>query len=101
MTDISESEWMEILLLNNWQELYKSEQVKVYLLDTKNWELIDEAFNKLHEQNCIVWTTQSTLFIYLCFIVWKITLTDQKGCVVVNIWALNWITMSDTYSVSS
>ena len=34
---------MKISLLNNWQELYKSEQVKVYLLYMKDCELIDEA----------------------------------------------------------
>ena len=101
MTDISEDEWMKISLLNNWQEHYKSEQVKIYSLSTKDYKLIDKAFDKLHKQNCIIWITQSTPFIYLCFVIWKITLTDWKGCVVVNIKALNWITMSDTYSVLS
>ena len=101
MVDISEDKWMKISLIDNWQELYKSEQVKVYSLGVKDCELINEAFDKLHEQSCMIWTTQSTLFTYLCFVVWKTTLTEQKGCVVVDIWALNWITMSDTYSVSS
>ena len=92
---------MKILLLNNWKELYKSEQVKVYSLGTKNWELIIKAFNKLYEQGCMIWTTQSILFIYPCFVIWKITSNEQKGWVIVNIWALNWITISDTYSVLS
>ena len=92
---------MKILLLDNWKELYKPEQAKVYSLDTKDYELIDEAFDKLHEQSCIIWMTQSTSFTYPCFVVWKTTLTEWKDCVVVNIWVLNWITMSDTYSVFS
>ena len=40
-------------------------------------------------------------FIYSCFVVWKTTLNKWKDCVVVDIQALNWIIMSDTYSVSS
>ena len=101
IADVLKNEWIEILLLDNWKDLYKSDQVKVYLLGTKDCDLINEAFDKLHKQGCMIWITQSTPFTYLCFVVWKITLTDQKGCVVVDIWALNWITMFDTYSVSS
>ena len=101
MTDISENEWMKILLLDNWKELYKSEQVKMYSLGTKNCELVNEVFNKLHEQSCMIWTTQSTPFIYLCFVVWKTISNKQKGCVVVNIWVLNWTIMLNAYSVSS
>ena len=85
MADISENEWMKIPLLDNWKELYKSEQAKVYSLNTKNCELVNEVFNKLHKQSCIIWTTQSTSFTYLCFVVWKTTSNEQKGCVVVNI----------------
>ena len=48
VTDISENEWMKISLLENWQELYKSDQIKVYLLSTKNCKVINEAFDKLH-----------------------------------------------------
>ena len=39
---------MEIPLLDNWQELYKSGQAKVYLLGTKDCKVVDEAFDKLH-----------------------------------------------------
>ena len=101
MVDISEDEWMKISLIDNWQELYKPEQVKVYSLGVKDCELVNEAFDKLYEQSCMIWTTQSTPCTYHCFLVWKTTLTEQKSCVVVNIQALNQITMSDTYSVSN
>ena len=69
ITDISENEWIKILLLNNWQKLYKSEQVKMYSLLTKNCEVVDEVFNKLHKQSCITWITQSVSFTYLYFVV--------------------------------
>ena len=48
VTDISEKEWMKISLLNNWKKLYKLDQAKVYSLGTKDCEIIDEAFDKLH-----------------------------------------------------
>ena len=54
MTDISENKWMKVSLLENWQELYKSDQIKMYSLDIKNCEVINEAFNKLHQQDCII-----------------------------------------------
>ena len=92
---------MKILLLNNWQELYKPEQVKVYSLGVKNCEFVNEAFNKLHKQGCMTWTTQSTLFTYPCFVVWKTTLNKQKSCVVVDIQVLKCIIMLNTYSVFS
>ena len=50
VADISENKWIEILLVDNWKELYKPEQVKVYSLETKNCKLINEAFDKLHKQ---------------------------------------------------
>ena len=45
---------MKISQLDNWKELYKPEQVKVYSLGTKNCELIDEVFDKLYKQSCMI-----------------------------------------------
>ena len=83
--DVSESEWINISLLNNWRELYKAEQVKVYSLRKQNKELVDKTFNKLHTENCLEWASTVTSFIYLCFVVWRNTQEGQKGRVVVNI----------------
>ena len=51
IVNISESEWINISLLNNWRELYKAEQVKVYSLRRQNRELIDKIFNKLYAED--------------------------------------------------
>lgn len=98
--DIFETEYMNILLLNNWQNKYKSDQTQVYSLSANNQAQIDKAFNKLHNQNHMKWTNIFTSFSFLCFIVWC-TLSDniQKDCIVVDIRVLNKISMSDTYSV--
>ena len=99
--NVPEEKWMDISLLNNWKDLYKAGQSKIYSLGLKDHEVVNEAFNKLHDQGWMNWTSHSMPFIYPCFVVWKSTLTGCKRCVVVDIQALNWITMSDAYSVSS
>ena len=85
IANVPEDKWMEIPLLDNWKELYKPGQAKVYPLGTKDRKVVDEAFNKLHEQGRMVWTTQSTPFTYPCFVVWKTTPNGRKGRVVVDI----------------
>ena len=99
IVNVSESEWMNISLFDNWRELYKAEQVKVYSLRKQNKELVDKTFNKLHTENCLKWVSTITSFTYLCFVVWRDTQEGCKNRVVVNIWALNKITISDIYSV--
>ena len=99
--NISEEKWMNISLLNNWKNLYKTDQFKIYSLRLKDCEVINEVFNKLHNQDWINWMSHSMPFIYLCFVIWKSILTDHKKCIVVNIQVLNWIIMSDIYSVFS
>ena len=54
IANVPEDEWMEIPLLDNWKELYKPGQVKVYPLGTEDHKVVDEAFNKLHEQGHMV-----------------------------------------------
>ncbi|SLM41024.1 probable transposable element [Lasallia pustulata] len=99
---VPQAEWMEIPLVENWMELYKPGQARVYPVGQKDREVIDEAFNKLHEQGRIELTTESTPFTYPCFVVWK-NLADgrRKGRVVVDIRALNKITLPDAYPVPS
>ena len=99
---VPESEWMEIPLVDNWMELYKPGHAHVYPVGQKDWEVIDSAFDKLHEQGRMEWTTEATPFTYPCFVVWK-NFPDgrKKGCVVVDIRALNKITLPDAYPVPS
>ena len=64
--------------------------------------MIDKASNKLHVQDRMEWTKESTPFTYPCFVVWKDLGNNQrKGRVVVDIRALNKITMPDAYPVPS
>jgi len=93
---------MNILLIDNWKTQYKPEQACVYSVEQKNCEIIDMVFDKLQAQGHLKWTTSFISFTYLCFMVWKnLPNETQKDRIVVDIWALNKIIMSDIYSVSS
>ena len=96
IVDIFEDEWM---LIN-----FKSEVVfkfnKVYSLEVKNRNFIDAIFDKLHQQDKLHWTIQSTSFNYSAFVVWRDTFTNQKRRVMIDIRDLNDITESDNYSFS-
>lgn len=48
---------MEIPLVDNWQELYKARQPRVYPVGVRGEQVIDEAFDKLHAQGIMEWTT--------------------------------------------
>ncbi len=101
--NVPESEEMEILLLENWRELYKPGQARVYPLGDRDKEVIDREFDKLHDQGRMEWTTTATPFSFPCFVVWKdaSATAERKGRVVVDIRALNKITMPDAYPVPS
>ena len=65
---------------------------------------MNKAFNKLHQQKQMHWSTDLS-FTFSVFIVWKTIMFVQdiatwKNCVVVNIWNLNKISISDNYLLS-
>ena len=103
VVNVPESEWMDIPLLDNWRELYKPGQARVYPVGQRDKEVIDREFDKLHQQGRMEWTTTATPFSFPCFVVWKDIPgnNERKGRVVVDIRALNKITMPDAYPVPS
>jgi len=102
VTKVSEKEWMNISLIDDWEAKYKPEQARVYLISQNDWEVINKAFDKLQLQGRLKWTKTLTPFTFLCFVVWKnLPNETRKGRVVVDIQALNKITMPDVYSVPS
>ncbi len=99
---ISEKEWMNISLIDDWEAKYKSKQAHVYSISQNDWEVINKAFDKLQLQEHLKWTKTSMPFTFFCFVVWKnLSNETRKERVVIDIWALNKITMSDVYFISS
>ena len=60
---------MDIFLVDNWKELYKSGQARIYFSGYKNRKVIDNAFDKLHKQNRMGWTDEAIPFSFFCFVV--------------------------------
>ncbi len=81
--DVSEKNWMSIMLKS---EAIEQKAFKVYSLSTKDKNMIDKIFDKLHAQDKLSWTSQSTFFEYSIFVVWSTTSSEErKRRVVVNI----------------
>lgn len=94
---VPEDEWMRIPLRTDWQSKITG-KAKIYPLGTKAKQVVDETFDKLHEQGRLNWTTKNTPFSYPVFVTWK---TDsegiKKGRAVVDIRGLNNLVIPDAY----
>ena len=90
---------MHIFLRLDWEFTIK-DKTKTYSLEVKDKLILNQIFNKLHEQNCLFWTTNSTSFSFPCFVVWKDSEIKRKNRVVVDIRTLNAIFLFDFISLS-
>ena len=48
--NIPEDQWMKIPLVDNWEQIYKAGQSRVYPVETRDKQVINEAFDKLYQQ---------------------------------------------------
>ena len=97
---ISKNEWMSIELKSD----AKIETAKMYSLSLADRKFVDEIFDKLHAQERMKYTTQSTSHEYSVFAVWRTVSesndSERKERVVVNIRDLNKIIFTDSYFMS-
>lgn len=95
--EVPEAEWMRIPLKSDWEEK-ALKTARVYPLGAEARKVVDETFDKLHEQGRMSWTNESTPFSYPVFVVWT-TRPDgsRKGRAVVDIRGLNALTQTDVY----
>jgi hypothetical protein len=94
--DVLESEWMSVILKSE----VKIETVKVYSMKSKKRELIDEIFDKLHDQEKMHWTTEFIAHEISVFVVWRMINKEKKKRVIIDIRDLNKIVKFDSYSMS-
>lgn len=92
--NIPEEEWMPIPLKSD----ATAKPSRVYPVSQKDKDVIDETFNKMHDQGKMEWSSQPTPYSYPVFVVWR-QMPDgsRKGRVVVDIRGLNKVTESDSY----
>ena len=94
--DIFEKQWMSIDLKLN----VNVKSIKIYSMKLKKREIIDVIFDKMHVDDKMIWSTQSTIFNFSIFVVWRDIFNDFKNKVIVNIKNLNKVTKIDTYFMS-
>ena len=100
VVNISKDQWMEIPLVDNWKNIYKTGQTRVYPVNTHDKQMIDETFDKLYNQKRIKWIVTNISFIFSCFVVRKNIVDDPKNRVIIDIKTLNKIIILNIYLVS-
>ena len=96
---IFKSTFMFISLKSNWAKKIKTN--RVYSLDFKNRVLVNEIFDKLHQEKKMQWSKNFTSFEYSVFVMWKIVFKNgtsiRKNRVVIDIREFNDIIQIDAY----
>ena len=95
---LSQKNWMRISFKSNWKQRI-FDKIKIYSLNKKNKEFVDETFDKLHESDRFNWTNEFISFRYSVFCVWKKINDKRKNQSMMNNKNLNAITQSDVYSL--
>ena len=98
--DVFMKQWMRINLRDDWQSKI-FEKFKIYSLSIEDQKIVDETFDKMHDQDRLKWTDTATLFSYSVFVIWIIKDEVKKDRAVIDIRDLNELIMSDAYSMSS
>ncbi|KAF5971878.1 TY3B-TY3B protein [Fusarium bulbicola] len=92
---VPEGELMTVPLVDNWHEPRIAQ--RPYACGLKDRNLIDQPLDKLHDQKRMEWVTKPTPFAAPVFVVWRIVDGKPKGGAVVDLRALNKVTIPDSY----
>ena len=88
---------MTMPLRTDWQSHLHTIKPRIYPLGNKAKALVDETFDKLQWQNCLVYTQTHTSFSFPVFIVWKPGLNGKKDRAIIDIRRINNLVIPDTY----
>ena len=104
MMNIFEEFWMQIRFKDNWKFIKVKLKHRFYVFSVNEWAVVDETLNKMHMQNKFKWNQKSIEYFFSVFVIWWTVYKNekliQKEQTVVDLWKLNWITVSDVYSLS-
>ncbi|SLM36754.1 reverse partial [Lasallia pustulata] len=106
MVNITPEEHLSIPLTVDWNTSTAAKlSHRAYLMGPNERAVIDEEFDKMHEQGRMSWSVEATPFSFPVFVVWKTVFSGsekkptKKGRVVVDIRGLNKITTTDAYPI--
>lgn len=86
---------MAVPLVDGWQEQRTSQ--RMYPQGKRDRDLIDQIHDDLHTKGRMEWATEATPFTAPLFVVWKDVEGKPKGRVVIDLRALNKVTVPDNY----
>ena len=77
--NISEKYWMKICLKNNWKFTDAKLKYKFYSMSVNKCTIINEIFDKLHDQEKIYWIQNSAFYVCSVFMTWWIMYKNEKS----------------------
>ena len=98
-TNLSKNNWMKLSLKSNWEFKIKK-KVKIYSLEQRDRDAVDNIFDKLHTQDRLTWINQKTSFSFSIFVIWRDSSSNKKARIVVDIRDLNAVFQLNAYSLS-
>ncbi|SLM38909.1 probable transposable element [Lasallia pustulata] len=106
MVNITPEEHLSIPLTVDWNTSTAAKlSHRAYPMGPNKRAVIDEEFDKMHEQGRMSWSVEPTPFSFPVFVVWKTVFSGsekkptKEGRVVVDIRGLNKITTTDAYPI--
>lgn len=95
---IPSERWMKVSLKHGWEAKISTIKPKVYPLENKARQLIDETFDKMHHLSRLKFTSEDNPFNFLVFVIWKTDTEDKKkGRAVVDVQKLNEMVFPNSY----
>jgi hypothetical protein len=93
--DVPEEEQMRVPLVEGYQNQKIGQ--RPYPLSQEDREIVDKTLDDLHAQGRVEWVTQPTPFGAPAFVVWRMVNGARKGRMVIDLRALNKVTIPDAY----
>ena len=93
-----ENKWMRISFKFDWKTRV-FDKIKIYSLEIKNRELVDQTFDEFYRIDKLFWINESTFF-FSIFCVWKTVEKERKNKIIVDIRNFNVIIQSNVYFLS-
>jgi hypothetical protein len=95
LIDLPAEQWMKVPLVEGWQNQRVSS--RSYPLSRRDREVLDTTFDALHKQHKMKWVYEPTPFAHPVFVVWRMARGKMKGRVVIDLRALNKVSVPDNY----
>ena len=98
LVQIPPERWMKVSLKPGWEVKVSAIKPRVYPLDNDAQWLVDDTFNKLHQQGHMKFTSDLTPFSFPVFVVWESDSEGKKkGRAAVDIRKLNDLVLPNFY----